>query len=67
MRQAHEMLEQVTGQGIRDTDFTDDWLAIMLCELSPLSAGQAIGQILKVCGLDKEQHAHNSSSIEHVV
>jgi transposase len=34
VRQAHTTLEQVTGLSIRDTDFTDDRLTIVLRELS---------------------------------
>jgi transposase len=34
VRQAHETLEQATGQSIRETDFTDDRLTIVLRELS---------------------------------
>jgi transposase len=34
VRQAHDTLERVTGQNIRDTDFTDDRLTIVLRELS---------------------------------
>lgn len=32
--QAHETLQRVTGQSIRDTDFTDDRLTLVLRELS---------------------------------
>ena len=34
VRQAHTMLEETTGLSIRDTDFTDDRLTIVLRELS---------------------------------
>ena len=34
VHQAHDTLERVTGQNIRDTDFTDDRLTIVLRELS---------------------------------
>jgi transposase len=34
VRQAHDTLERVTGHSIRDTDFTDDRLTIVLRELS---------------------------------
>ena len=34
VRQAHETLERITGLSIRDTDFTDDRLAIVLTHLS---------------------------------
>ncbi len=34
VRQAHDTLERVTGLSIRDTDFTDDRLTILLRELS---------------------------------
>jgi transposase len=37
VRQAHTTLEKVTGLSIRDTDFTDDRLTIVLRELSNLS------------------------------
>ena len=40
--QAHETLEQCTGLDIRDTDFTDDRLSIVLRELSKPAAWQAI-------------------------
>ena len=40
--QAHDTLEQVTGQSIRDTDFTDDRLTIVLRELSKPPYWQAI-------------------------
>lgn len=34
VRQAHTTLEETTGLSIRDTDFTDDRLTIVLRELS---------------------------------
>jgi transposase len=40
--QAHETLERCTGLDIRDTDFTDDRLSIVLRELSKPAAWQAI-------------------------
>ena len=40
--QAHATLEQVTGKSIRDTDFTDDRLTIVLRELSRPGYWQAI-------------------------
>jgi transposase len=40
--QAHETLERSTGLDIRDTDFTDDRLSIVLRELSKPAAWQAI-------------------------
>jgi transposase len=40
--QAHETLESVTGQDIRDTDFTDDRLTIVLRQLSKPDYWQAI-------------------------
>ena len=42
VRQAHDTLERVTGQDIRDTDFTDDRLTIVLRELSQPTTWQAI-------------------------
>jgi transposase len=42
VRQAHDTLERVTGQDIRDTDFTDDRLTIVLRELSQPTAWRAI-------------------------
>jgi len=42
VRQAHDTLERVTGQNIRDTDFTDDRLTIVLRELSKPSYWHAI-------------------------
>lgn len=42
VRQAHDTLERVTGQSIRDTDFTDDRLTIVLRELSQPSYWHAI-------------------------
>ena len=42
VRQAHEALESVTGLDIRDTDFTDDRLAIVLRHLSKPKCWQAI-------------------------
>lgn len=44
VRQAHDTLERVTGQDIRDTDFTDDRLTIVLRELSRPAIWQAIEQ-----------------------
>ena len=46
VRQAHDTLEHVTGQDIRETDFTDDRLTIVLRELSQPTAWQAIEQEL---------------------
>jgi transposase len=40
--QAHETLESVTGKDIRDTDFTDDRLTIVLRQLSKPDYWQAI-------------------------
>jgi transposase len=40
--QAHETLERCAGLDIRDTDFTDDRLSIVLRELSKPAAWQAI-------------------------
>jgi transposase len=42
VRQAHDTLERVTGQDIRDTDFTDDRLTIVLRELSKPAYWHAI-------------------------
>lgn len=42
VRQAHTTLEKVTGLSIRDTDFTDDRLTIVLRELSKPSYWHAI-------------------------
>ncbi len=46
VRQAHTTLEQVTGLSIRDTDFTDDRLAIVLRLLSKPDAWSAVEQDL---------------------
>ncbi len=45
-RQAHDTLEQVTGLDIRETDFTDDRLTIVLRHLSDAARWQAIEQEL---------------------
>jgi transposase len=42
VRQAHDTLERVSGQSIRDTDFTDDRLTIVLRELSKPAYWHAI-------------------------
>lgn len=42
VRRAHDTLERVTGQSIRDTDFTDDRLTIVLRELSQPAYWHAI-------------------------
>jgi transposase len=57
--QAHDSLERVTGQSIRDTDFTDDRLTIVLRELSHPAYWQAIerelGQVtLRVYDLEQK-------------
>src|SRR5437660_3858007 len=44
--QAHGMLEQITGLEIRETDFTDDRLTIVLRHLSDAARWQAIEQEL---------------------
>ena len=44
VRQAHTTLEQVTGRSIRETDFTDDRLTIVLRLLSNPEAWPAIEQ-----------------------
>jgi hypothetical protein len=46
VRQAHRTLEQVTGLDIRETDFTDDRLTIVLRHLSDAARWQAIEQDL---------------------
>jgi transposase len=46
VRQAHNTLEQVTGLDIRETDFTDDRLTIVLRHLSDATRWQAIEQDL---------------------
>ncbi len=46
VRQAHSTLEQVTGLEIRETDFTDDRLTIVLRHLSDVTRWQAIEEEL---------------------
>src|SRR5437588_8324556 len=46
VRQAHSTVEQVTGLEIRETDFTDDRLTIVLRHLSNEASWQAIEQEL---------------------
>src|SRR5256885_3268832 len=46
VRQAHDMLEQITGLEIRETDFTDDRLTIVLRHLSDAARWQATPQEL---------------------
>lgn len=46
VRQAHSTLEEVTGLDIRETDFTDDRLTIVLKHLSQESRWQSIEQDL---------------------
>jgi transposase len=46
VRQAHSTLEQITGRDIRETDFTDDRLTIVLRHLSDVSRWQSIEQAL---------------------
>ena len=46
VRQAHDTLERVTGHSIRDTDFTDDRLTLVLRELSKPPYWHAIEQDL---------------------
>lgn len=58
VRQAHSTLEHVTGLSIRDTDFTDDRLTIVLRLLSKTTAWSAIEQdrgqtIIRVYDLTK--------------
>ena len=42
VRQAHDTLERTTGHSLRETDFTDDRLTIVLRELSQPAAWHAI-------------------------
>jgi transposase len=46
VRQAHSTREQVTGLDLRETDFTDDRLTIVLRHLSDLARWHAIEQEL---------------------
>jgi transposase len=46
VRQAHSTLEQVTGLDIRETDFTDDRLTIVLRHLADAARWQALEQEL---------------------
>jgi transposase len=60
VRQAHDTLERVTGFSIRDTDFTDDRLTIVLRELSQPAYWHAIerelGQnMLRVYNLEQKR------------
>ena len=60
VRQAHDTLERATGQTIRDTDFTDDRLTIVLRELSKPEYWHAIerdlGQnIIRVYDLEQKR------------
>src|SRR5881275_779535 len=59
VRQAHSTLEQVTGLDIRETDFTDDRLTIVLRHLSDVLRWQAIEQelgqhLLRVYDLEEQ-------------
>src|SRR5256714_4332180 len=59
VRQAHSTLEQVTGLEIRETDFTDDRLTIVLRHLSHEGCWQAIEQdlgqhLLRVYALEEQ-------------
>src|SRR5712691_3855380 len=59
VRQAHGTLEQVTGLDIRETDFTDDRLTIVLRHLSDAARWQAIEQelgqhLVRVYDLEEE-------------
>ena len=59
VRQAHSTLEQVTGLDIRETDFTDDRLTIVLRYLSDETRWQAIEEelgrhLLRVYDLDEQ-------------
>jgi len=59
VRQAHHTLEEVTGLDIRDTDFTDDRLGILLRHLSVPGCWQAVEQelgahLVRVYDLDGE-------------
>lgn len=46
VRQTHETLERVTGMAIRDTDFTDDRLTLVLREVSQPASWHGIEQTL---------------------
>jgi transposase len=46
VRQAHSTLEQITGRDIRETDFTDDRLTMVLRHLSDVSRWQSMEQAL---------------------
>jgi transposase len=55
----HQTLEQITGQTIRDTDFTDDRLTRALSALQPASTWRALetelaGKTIRVYALSKE-------------
>ncbi len=59
VRQAHDTLEQVTGLDIRETDFTDDRLTIVLRHLSDAVRWQTIEQelgqhLVRVYDLEKQ-------------
>jgi len=59
VRQAHSTLERVTGLDIRETDFTDDRLTIVLRHLSDESCWHAIEQelgqhLIRVYDLEEE-------------
>lgn len=60
VRQAHHTLEQVTGLKIRETDFSDDRLTIVLRYLSDATRWQAIEQELG-------QHLRRVSDLEEQV
>ena len=68
VRQAHTTLEEATGLDIRDTDFTDDRLAIVLRELSKAKYWHAIerdlGQnIVRVYDLSAERVRVDATTI----
>jgi transposase len=46
VKQAHETIEKITGQPVRELDFTDDRLTLLLRRLSKADAWQAIEQEL---------------------
>ncbi|GAC1394075.1 MAG: hypothetical protein NVSMB38_24950 [Ktedonobacteraceae bacterium] len=59
VRQAHGTLEQVTGLDIRETDFTDDRLTIVLRHLSDAACWQVMEQevgqhLIRVYDLEEE-------------
>jgi transposase len=60
VKQAHATIERITGQTVRDLDFTDDRLTLLLRRLSKLDIWQAIEKelsqnIIRVYDLKAEQ------------